>query len=171
VIVTPETGCIVRPSEGIIAQALEASNTFVHTLHQRTLVGTDADVPTFSRPEQATMSVDIFSKSNEQKLIARARVATTYWSRFWGLMGRGPLPPGEGLLIDPCSSVHTMFMRFPIDVVFLDRGDRVIKVAAELKPYRAALCRGSRRVLECVAGTAQVAGIRIGDQLRITEAN
>jgi uncharacterized protein len=116
-------------------------------------------------------SVDVFVLGNNGNLIARARVATSMWSRFWGLMGRRSLPGQEGLLIDPCNSVHTMFMRFPIDVVFLDRGDRVIKVAAELKPYRAALCRGSRRVLECGAGTAQVAGIRIGDQLRITEAN
>jgi uncharacterized membrane protein (UPF0127 family) len=169
VIVTPETGCIVRPSEGIIAQALEASNTFVHTLHQRTLAGTDADVPTFSRPEQATMSVDIFSKSNEQKLIARARVATSMWSRFWGLMGRRSLPNHEGLLIDPCNSVHTFFMRFPIDVLFLDEDDRVLKITTELRPFRVAVGRGARRVLEIAAGRAASAGVRVGDKMTLRE--
>jgi uncharacterized membrane protein (UPF0127 family) len=112
-------------------------------------------------------SCDVFVEGNSQDLIARVRVAKSLWSRFWGLMGRRPLRPREGILIDPCSSVHTMFMRFPIDLVFLDGEDRVIKTVAALKPYRIAVGRGSRRVLEIEAGGVDRAGIRVGDRLLI----
>jgi Uncharacterized conserved protein len=87
------------------------------------------------------------------------------WSRFWGLMGRRRLPNDEGLLIDPCNSVHTFFMRFPIDVLFLDQDDRVLKITTELKPFRVAVGRGARRVLEITAGRAAGVGVRVGDKL------
>ncbi len=80
------------------------------------------------------------------------------------------MPEGEALLIDPCSSVHTMFMWFAIDVVFLDRDNEIVKIAENLKPIRAAIGRGSRRVLEMPAGAASRAGLRVGDQLTIKEA-
>jgi uncharacterized membrane protein (UPF0127 family) len=104
-------------------------------------------------------------------LAAQARLADNVWSRFWGLMGRRSLPEGEALLISPCSSVHTAFMRFSIDVVFLDRADRVVKVARQLKPYRIAMgTKGAQRVLELPAGAAERAGLEPGDQLAITPA-
>lgn len=87
------------------------------------------------------------------------------WSRFWGLMGRRALADGQALLIDPCSSVHTMFMRFPIDVIYLDRENRVVKIADGLKPYRASLGGGARRVLEMPLGAAAASGLAVGDQL------
>lgn len=99
--------------------------------------------------------------------IVRAKVASSPWSRFWGLMGKRALPEGEALLIEPCYSVHTMFMRFPIDVVFLDGEQGVMKVADALKPFRASVCRGARRVLEMRSGDAARAGIVVGDRLRI----
>lgn len=89
------------------------------------------------------------------------------WSRFWGLMGRRSLPEGEGLLIDPCSSIHTVFMRFSIDVVFLDADNRITKIAQALKPFRVALGKGGRRVLEMQAGTATRAGLTVGDRLEL----
>jgi uncharacterized membrane protein (UPF0127 family) len=89
------------------------------------------------------------------------------WSRFWGLMGRRSLPEGEGLLIDPCGSIHTMFMRFPIDVVFLDADNRITRIAEALQPFRVAMGKGCRRVLEMQAGTAGRAGLSVGDRLEL----
>lgn len=99
--------------------------------------------------------------------VAKAKVASSPWPRFWGLMGKRALPEGEALLIEPCYSVHTMFMRFPIDVVFLDGDQEVMKIAGALKPFRASVCRGAKRVLEMRPGDAARAGIVVGDRLRI----
>jgi uncharacterized protein len=96
--------------------------------------------------------------------------ARGHWSRFWGLMGRRSLPEGRGMLIEPCNSVHTMFMRFPIDVVFLDGEDRVLKISRDMKPFRFAVGRGSRRVLEVPAGWCERVGLDEGDQLEIVAA-
>ena len=104
-------------------------------------------------------------------LASDVRTAKTLWTRFWGLMGRSRLAQGEALLIDPCYSVHTFFMRFPIDVLFLDGDNRVVKVAGDLKPYRFAVGRGARRVLEAAAGSAARAGVRAGDQLEFQDSH
>jgi uncharacterized membrane protein (UPF0127 family) len=82
-----------------------------------------------------------------------------------GLLGRRSLPAGKGLLIRPASSVHTFFMRFPIDVVFLDRNGVVVGIRHEVRPWRAAFARGGRSVLELSAGEAARTGVRVGDQL------
>ena len=92
-------------------------------------------------------------------------LAETMFTRLRGLLGRSGLPSGEGMLLRPAASVHTAFMRFPIDAVFLDRENRVVKVAAELAPWRAAACRGSRTVLELPAGEAARQGLRPGVSL------
>src|SRR4051812_50197469 len=71
-------------------------------------------------------------------------LAETALARLRGLLGRSGLSSGEGMLLRPAASIHTAFMRFPIDAVFLDRENRVVKVAAELAPWRAPGARGSR---------------------------
>ena len=95
----------------------------------------------------------------------QAQVATGLWSRFWGLMGRRELPPGSGILIAPCSSIHMFFMRFPIDVVFLDRDDMVVKIVHSIRPWRLAMGGGGKKALELPAGTAIAVHITEGDQL------
>jgi uncharacterized membrane protein (UPF0127 family) len=103
--------------------------------------------------------------------VARVRIATSMWARFWGLMGKRRLPDGEALLIDPCSSVHTMFMRFPIDVVYLDAENRVLKVVDSMKPWRASLGgKGAKRVLEMLPGAAAAAGLGPGAVLDLEPA-
>src|SRR5688500_12305869 len=86
-------------------------------------------------------------------------VADTMWTRLRGLMGRRELEPGEGLLLRPSSSVHTCFMRFAIDVVFLDGEMRVIAVSPAVRPWRLRLQRGACVVLELRAGEAGRVGI------------
>lgn len=92
-------------------------------------------------------------------------LAETMFARLRGLLGRSGLSSGEGMLLRPAASIHTAFMRFPIDAVFLDRKDRVVKVVAEVRPWRAAGCRGSRAVLELSAGEAARQGLRPGVSL------
>ncbi|MCK9519739.1 MAG: DUF192 domain-containing protein [Dehalococcoidia bacterium] len=93
--------------------------------------------------------------------------ATSWWGRFRGLMLRGELAAGRGLLIEPCSSIHMMFMRFPIDAVFYDRDQRVTKVARRVRPWigLSGGGRGARGVIELPVGAAD--GVEAGHQLRI----
>jgi uncharacterized protein len=91
--------------------------------------------------------------------------ADTALARMRGLLGRRVLPTGEGILLKPASSVHMAFMRFPIDAVFLDRDLRVVKIASDLKPWRAAGSRGAKAVLEIPAGEAGRRGLSVGDRL------
>ena len=95
----------------------------------------------------------------------RCLLAETPLARLRGLLGRSGLPSGEGLLLRPAASIHTAFMRFTIDAVFLDRADRVVKVASALRPWRTAGCRGARAVLELPAGEAARQGLRPGVSL------
>jgi uncharacterized protein len=94
-------------------------------------------------------------------------VADTMWTRLRGLMGRRELEPGEGLLLRPSGSVHTCFMRFAIDIAFLDRELRVLAVSPGVRPWRLRLQRGARAVLELPAGEADRVGIAPGDQLTV----
>ena len=84
-----------------------------------------------------------------------------------GLLGRGGLERGEGLLLKPCGSVHTLFMRFPIDVVFLDRELSVLAVRPAVPPWRTAGARGAKVALELAAGEAMRLGIEPGLRLRL----
>jgi uncharacterized membrane protein (UPF0127 family) len=84
-----------------------------------------------------------------------------------GLLGRSELPEEEGILLRPCSSIHMFFMRFPIDAVFLDRDLRVLRVAAELAPWRLAGKRGAKMVLELPAGRCERVGLREGDRVTV----
>jgi uncharacterized membrane protein (UPF0127 family) len=95
----------------------------------------------------------------------RCLLAETALARMRGLLGRSGLSSGEGMLLRPASSIHTAFMRFPIDAVFLDRADRVVKVAADVPPWRMVACRGARTVLELNAGEAARRGLRAGVSL------
>jgi uncharacterized membrane protein (UPF0127 family) len=96
-------------------------------------------------------------------------VARGLWSRFWGLMGRRRLPEGHGLLLAPCSSVHTFFMRFPIDVIFLDREGCVVKLVPSMRPWRTALGGGGKDALELNAGEAVRVGLKAGDKIIFAE--
>jgi uncharacterized membrane protein (UPF0127 family) len=82
-----------------------------------------------------------------------------------GLLGRSGLAPGEGLLLRPATSIHTFFMRFPIDAVFLDRELVVRKVASDVKPWRLVFARRARSVLELADGEAARRGVAAGQRL------
>ena len=92
-------------------------------------------------------------------------VAARPLRRMRGLLGRSELPSDQGILLRPASSVHTFFMRFPIDVVFLDRERVVVGIAHELKPWRATAERGAHAALELASGECTRRGVAVGDRL------
>jgi uncharacterized protein len=98
--------------------------------------------------------------------VCRCRVATSFASRFLGLMGAARLPPGSGLLLPRTSSVHTHFMRFPIDVVFLDSEWRIVSLVPALRPWRLAAAKMAASVLELADGECERLGLAEGDVLR-----
>ena len=97
----------------------------------------------------------------------RVEIAGTNVKRSKGLLGRKELPCGEGMWIIPCESVHTFFMQFPIDLIYLDKKLRVKKVKSSVKPWRISACLSAHSVLELPAGTIQGTGTERGDSLEI----
>ena len=108
---------------------------------------------------------------NETRGITIARCvsqAFTSQSRRKGLLGRESLPPGEGLWIRPCEGIHTIGMRFAVDVIYLDRARRVRKVLRNVRPWRFSVCLRAHSVLELPAGTVHEGMCRPGDILSFT---
>jgi hypothetical protein len=98
----------------------------------------------------------------------RCSVADNPLTRLRGLLGRSGLESGEGLLLRPAGSIHMFFMRFAIDAVFLSRDGEVLKVAANVRPWRTAGARGAKAVIELPAGEAERRGIRDGTRLDVS---
>jgi uncharacterized protein len=96
-------------------------------------------------------------------------VADSARARMKGLLGRRSMAPGEGLLLQPAGSVHTAFMRFPIDVVFLDRDHRVLRVAPNVAPWRLVGQRGAKAVLELPSGAAERRGLEPGVLVKLSD--
>ena len=109
--------------------------------------------------------IGLASSTSGEVLCASCTVAATPLTRLRGLLGRDGLAENHGLLIRPTWSVHTAFMRFSIDVVFLDRDLRVLEVVADLAPWRVASHRGAHSVLELPAGECARVGLVAGDRL------
>ena len=85
--------------------------------------------------------------------------------RMWGLLGRRALPSGEGVVLRPAWSIHTAFMRFSIDVVFIDAELVVMRIDEDLRPFKTASCRGAREVVELPAGECARRGLAVGDRV------
>jgi uncharacterized membrane protein (UPF0127 family) len=96
-----------------------------------------------------------------------ADVADSSAKRRTGLLKHDSLPPGDGLWIVPCESVHTFFMKFPIDLVYLDRKHKVRKVRHRVAPWRLSVCLSAHSILELPAGILESTGTVSGDQLQI----
>jgi uncharacterized membrane protein (UPF0127 family) len=95
----------------------------------------------------------------------RVTVADTAWTRMVGLLAHRTLPGDEGLWLSPAWSIHTWCMRFPIDVVFVDREERVLRVVESMAPWRLASERQAHAVIELAAGRARALGLVEGRRL------
>jgi uncharacterized membrane protein (UPF0127 family) len=98
-------------------------------------------------------------------------VANTGSTRSKGLLGRESLSDGGGLWICPCEAVHTFWMRFPIDLVYLDRKNRIRKLVSALPPWRLSACLSAHSVLELPSGTIHVTQTQPGDTLELSVAS
>ena len=105
--------------------------------------------------------------TRQTDLGARIDVAETSAARRRGLLKHTGLNPGEGLWIVPCEAVHSFGMKFPIDVVFLNRAGRVLKLRHDMTRRGIAMCLRAHSVLELPAGTLAATGTEVGDQLEV----
>ncbi len=110
----------------------------------------------------------VINRARGTVLAEQAESARTWWTRGKGLLGRKCLPIGGGLIIEPCSSIHTWFMAFPIDVAFVAADGRVVRTAPALAPWRfGPLARGVRYVVELPVGALATSGTVADDYLDI----
>jgi uncharacterized membrane protein (UPF0127 family) len=108
---------------------------------------------------------ELVRKTNGALVCENLIVADKPWTRLRGLLGRKGLPAGEGMFLRPAGSVHTAFMRFAIDVVFLDKSLRVLKIEPNVVPWRAVGCRGAKAVIELSSGEFSRQNVAVGDEL------
>ena len=107
------------------------------------------------------------NQTRKTVLAQAADVADSSAKRRTGLLKHERLAPGEGLWIVPCESVHTFFMKFPIDLVYLDKRRKVKKVRHAVPAWRLSACLTAHSVLELPAGTAEQTGTAVGDELEV----
>jgi len=101
-------------------------------------------------------------------LVPRVVLARSFGRRTLGLMFRRGLPEGEGLAIIPCNQIHMFFMRFPLDVLFVDREGKVLHLLHGIRPWRVSrLVRGARYAIELPSGSLRRSGVAQGDLLRL----
>jgi uncharacterized membrane protein (UPF0127 family) len=111
----------------------------------------------------------LVSKTTDKTVVTRLAIADGFWSRLAGLQFRRPLPSAAGLLMVPCNSVHTCFVRFAVDVVFLDDHGCVLAVRHKLRPWRLAFGPPkTHAVLEITSGSSE---LRPGEILRLQAAD
>ena len=111
----------------------------------------------------------ILNQTRDTVVASQLEIAGAGGTRRKGLLGREGLAPGEGLWIRPCEAVHTIGMRFAIDLVYLDRKMRVRKVRNKVGPWRLSACMVAHSVLELPAGTAYRSQTREGDLLALSD--
>ena len=96
----------------------------------------------------------LVKRDTNEVILEDAQIADSFISRFMGLMGKKDLPEATGLIIEPCNSVHCFFMRFTIDVIFVDSDDRVVHIIPAMKPGRISpIVRKAKYVIESNAHT------------------
>jgi uncharacterized membrane protein (UPF0127 family) len=113
------------------------------------------------------LKVLVRNRTRDTVLGESVEVADTSEKRRVGLLKHARLDSGSGLWIDPCESVHTFFMKFPIDLVYLDKHQKVRKVRHAVPPWRLSACLTAHSILELPAGTARKSGTLPGDELSI----
>ena len=125
-----------------------------------------------SRPRRqsvdgAAATIKVVNLTRQVEIANHVQLAGDGRSRRKGLLGRERLAGGEGLWIVPCEAVHTFWMRFAIDLVYLDRKHRVLKVRTHVGPWRMSACLRAHSVIELAAGAISETGTTRGDTLQL----
>ena len=113
-------------------------------------------------------TVRVINRTRGSVLAERAELADNYWTRFMGLMGRRDLPAGGGLVLKPGGGIHMWFMRIPLDVIHVDKHDRVTHVLRGIRPWRfGPLFVGGKLAIELPVGAA--AATQVKDEIQIED--
>jgi uncharacterized protein len=123
------------------------------------LLGPDVDGAT---------NMQISNARTECVVASAVEVATTRAERRRGLLGRKSLDLAAALVLSPCCSIHTAFMRFPIDVAFVDRDGCVMRIVRDLAPWRIAIVPRAHAVVEFAGGCLSRRDLQVGDRLVLT---
>lgn len=112
------------------------------------------------------MNLKIINVRTGKNLAHQAKLAANFWNRMIGLLGKASFERGEGLILSPCNNVHTFFMRFNLDLIFINKEEVVTKVVENLPPWKIShFVLNASTVIELPAGTIQDSGTMIGDRL------
>lgn len=118
------------------------------------------------------MKVQVYNLSKDNILLDKAYIADNFFTRLKGLLGKDGLDSGEGLIIKPCNSIHTIGMKFPIDVAFLDKDDRVVHIMNNIPSGRfSPIVKKAKYVIETKAGELALKGLEIGDILQLRQGD
>src|SRR3974390_1941551 len=117
------------------------------------------------RSADQNVRMRVLNITRNTEVASSAEVAASGAKRTKGLLGRESLERGNGLWIIPCEAVHTFFMQFPLDLIYLDKKHRVKKVRSKVPPWRLSACLSAHSVIELPGGTVQDSQTRVGDQL------
>jgi uncharacterized membrane protein (UPF0127 family) len=115
------------------------------------------------------MAFALVNQRTDEAIADRVEVAVTRRDRRKGLLGRTGLAASSALILAPCAAIHTMFMRFDIDAVFVDDDGRAVKVVRELSPWRIAVGPTAHAVVELPAGSLRDREVNIGDRLYLVQ--
>jgi len=114
------------------------------------------------------MATMLMNERTHEPVATALELAVTRRARRRGLLGRNGLDDSEALILAPCTAVHTAFMRFAIDVLFLDRDGCAVKIVPDVAPWRIAAAARAYAVVEMAAGSAKRHGVQLGDRLYVS---
>jgi uncharacterized protein len=112
------------------------------------------------------MMMTLMNGRTDQR-VASVELATTRVERRRGLLGRNRIDPGSALVLAPCCSIHTAFMRFAIDVIFVDGDGRVVRIAKRVAPWRIVIASGAYAAIELAAGSVDSHSVALDDSLYV----
>ena len=116
------------------------------------------------------MAVSLMNARTREPVATSVEVAVTRRSRRRGLLGRDRLEASAALILEPCAAVHTAFMRFHIDVVFVNRGGYAVKIVEDVPPWRIAISTRAHAAIEMAAGSLRRLDLSLGDRLYVLAA-
>jgi uncharacterized membrane protein (UPF0127 family) len=117
------------------------------------------------------MAVSLMNERTHEPVATAVELAATRRSRRRGLLGRDHLDVSAALILEPCAAVHTAFMRFSIDVVFVNRSGCAVKIVEDLPPWRIAISTRAHAVIEMAAGSLRRLDLSLGDRLYVLPAS
>jgi uncharacterized membrane protein (UPF0127 family) len=121
-------------------------------------------------PTRSTRTALLVDACSDETIASEIELASTRATRRRGLLGRDGLGAASALIIAPCCAIHTVGMRFAIDVIFVDRKGRVVRTAAAVPPWRIAIAPRAYAAIEMAAGSVAARGVQIGDSLAVRVA-